>query len=74
MSGGHASRRRRWIRVRPKGRESLGASLVAGVAAAGVGVATFYLTRLLLAREPLEGPPGPRGNEGGEPGGRAAGA
>lgn len=44
----------RWIRVPPGRREEAGAWLAAGLAAAGVGVVTFYLTRLLLSREPLE--------------------
>ena len=49
-----------WIRVPPGRDENARALLAAGALAAGVGVVTFYLTRLLLARErlSLEGPPG----------------
>jgi hypothetical protein len=46
----------RWIRVRPGGRETLQAAVVAGAMAVGVGTVAFYLTRLFLAREPLAGP------------------
>lgn len=61
--------RRRWIRVPPGRRDNLGAALAAGALAAGVGVLTFYVTRLFLAREPLDGPPGPSPGEGGADGG-----
>ena len=43
-------------------RENVGAALVAG----GVGAAVFYLTRLLLAREPLLPPTPYSGREIGE--------
>lgn len=46
--------RRRWIRVRPERRDDVGALVAAGVVAAGVGAVTFYLARLLLAREPVD--------------------
>ena len=45
----------RWIRVPSEPRHDLTAALVAGTLAVGVGVATFYMVRLLLAREPLPG-------------------
>ena len=45
----------RWIRVPSEPRHDLTAALVAGTLAVGVGVVTFYLVRLLLAREPLPG-------------------
>jgi hypothetical protein len=49
-------------------RENAGAWLAAGLVAAGVGAATFYFTRLLLSREPLQatGPAGPRAEPSGE--------
>ena len=43
-----------WIRLRPGRRETAGAALVAGAVGVGVGLATFWLARLLLAREPLD--------------------
>lgn len=61
----------RWIRIPPEPRHDVAAAVVAGAVALGVGLAAFYLTRLLLAREPLpgegpEGPePGPHGGTGG---------
>jgi hypothetical protein len=42
-----------WIRRPPERREGAAALLAAGIAAAGVGVLTFYLTRILLARDSL---------------------
>jgi len=61
--------RRRWIRVRPERRENVGALMAAGVVATGVGALTFYLTRLLLAREPVDAhrraAAGPTGDSGG---------
>lgn len=71
---GPSRKRRRWIRVRPDRGENLRAALAAGALAAGVGVVSFYLTRLLLAREPLQGPPGPSPDGAGEPDGRPGGA
>ncbi len=49
----------RWIRVRPGASETLRAAVVAGAMAIGVGATAFYLTRLLLSREPLAGPDHP---------------
>ena len=46
----------KWIRMPPDRHETAVASLAAGLLAAGVGMATFYLVRLFLAREPLNGP------------------
>jgi hypothetical protein len=46
--------RRRWIRVRPERRDDVGALLAAGVVAAGLGAVTFYVSRLFLAREPVD--------------------
>ena len=60
-----------WIRVLPDRGDNAGAAIAAAAVAAGVGLVTFYLTRLLLAREGLgeDGPPGRadggRGGEGG---------
>ena len=45
----------RWIRVPAETRDDVTAALVAGALAVGVGVATFWLTRVLLARERLPG-------------------
>lgn len=42
-----------WIRTRPTTEDNAGAGLAALAVAAGVGVATFYLVRLFLAREPV---------------------
>lgn len=47
--------RRRWVQVRPGRRENLLSGLSAGLLGAGVGLTAFYLVRLFLAREPLEG-------------------
>lgn len=55
---------RRWVRLPPEPRDTLRAGLLAGAVGAGVGLAAFYLTRLLLAREPLSGPPGVRNPDG----------
>lgn len=50
--------RQRYIRVPAERRDTVAALMVSGVVAAGVGAVTFYLTRVLLAREPLDaGPP-----------------
>ncbi|MFO8175090.1 MAG: hypothetical protein R6T96_12455 [Longimicrobiales bacterium] len=56
-------------RTTPGPRENLGAGLAAVGLAAAVGAATFYLARLLLAREPFfSGPPGRAGRgEAGTP-------
>lgn len=53
-----------WIRRRPTARDSAAAGITALTLAAGVGLATFYVVRLFLSREPLTVP---------EPGGRTAG-
>lgn len=49
-----------WIRVHPDRTDTARALVAAGAVAAGVGLATFYLARLLSARERLSGggPPG----------------
>ena len=59
-----------WIRVPPEPRDTVAAGVVAGAFAGGVGVATFYLVRTLLAREPLSGsaPPPARVARGGRDG------
>ncbi|HEX9887008.1 MAG TPA: hypothetical protein VGA70_11000 [Longimicrobiales bacterium] len=54
----------RWIRNRPSRRENAVASVVAGSLGAAVGLVVYYLTRLVLAREPVEG----RDREDGEVG------
>ncbi len=46
----------RWARVPARPGDNLKAGAVAAGVAAAVGLATFYLTRLLLAREPLAVP------------------
>lgn len=43
---------RHWIRRPPRWKETLGAGLLA----TGVAAVSFYLTRMLLAREPLPEP------------------
>ena len=48
--------RRRWVQVPPGPREEVVSAVAAGLLGAGVGLVTFYLVRLLLAREPIEGP------------------
>lgn len=45
----------RWIRGRPAAADTAGAALVAGAVALAAGAVTFYVARLLLSREPLEG-------------------
>lgn len=75
MSGSERSgSRRRWLRGSPGARENLGAAVVAGAVAASVGLTTFYLTRLFLAREPLSGPPGRLPEGDAEPDDGAGGA
>jgi hypothetical protein len=61
----------RWIRVPPDRDDGARALLAAGAVAAGVGLITFYVTRLLLAREKLQGggPPGGAGDVTEEGGG-----
>jgi hypothetical protein len=44
----------RWIRLRAGRRDSAVAALFAATLGLGVGAATFYVVRLLLAREPLD--------------------
>ena len=53
-----------YVRRTPGLRENLEAGLVAAGVALGVGAVSFYLLRLLLAREPLE--PLPTGSSRGE--------
>lgn len=48
---------RHWIRRRADWKETLGAGLLA----TGVAAATFYLTRVILARDPLPEPSRRRG-------------
>ncbi len=43
-----------WRRGRPTRGDDVTAGLAAGAAAVAVGAATFYLTRLFLARTPVE--------------------
>ncbi len=49
----------RYIRNTPSRRENSRAALASIAVAVGVGLTTFYLTRIFLARDPL-----PRKNEG----------
>lgn len=63
-----------WIRTPPDRRETATALLAAGIVAASVGVVTFYLTRTLLAREPLRGGELPSRGAGGAGGELGAGA
>lgn len=46
----------RYVRNEPDSRENLSAAVISGALAACVGLATFYLARLLLAREPIGAP------------------
>lgn len=46
--------RRRWIRLRPARKDTAAAALLAATLGLGVGAATFYVVRLLLAREPMD--------------------
>ncbi len=50
--------RRRWIEVPITKEQTVQAGLMSGIVAVGAGVLTFYVTRMLLAREPLDAPPG----------------
>lgn len=43
--------RRRFARREPEARDTLGAALLSGALAIGVGLVSFYFVRLLLARE-----------------------
>jgi len=43
--------RRRFVRREPEPRETLGAALLSGALAVGVGLVSFYFVRLLLARD-----------------------
>ncbi len=45
--------RRRYVRREPKRRDTITAAAMSVALAAGVGAVTFYVTRLLLARETL---------------------
>ena len=45
----------RYLRNEPSSRENLVAALISGAVAVGVVVLTFYLARLLVAREALGG-------------------
>lgn len=45
--------KRRWVRVTASRADNMRSGLAAGMLAAGVGIATFYVVRLVLAREPL---------------------
>jgi hypothetical protein len=43
--------RRRFVRREPEPKETLGAALLSGALAVGVGLVSFYFVRLLLARD-----------------------
>lgn len=47
--------RRRFIRRKPDRKETATAAVVSGVLAAGVGLLTFYVVRLLLGRDEVRG-------------------
>ena len=47
---------RYYRRTEPSSRDNLGAGVLAAGLAAGVAAVSFYLTRLFLAREPLDPP------------------
>ena len=65
--------RRRYIRVPAERKDDVAALVVSGALAACVGAVTFYLTRVLLAREVLEPKGGilslPPGDDDGQGGG-----
>ena len=44
----------RYIRTPLRREHEVAAALLSGALAAGVGVVTFYLVRLVLSREPLD--------------------
>lgn len=46
----------RYVRTKPTKDQSWSAAAASVALAAGVGVVTFYVTRLFLAREPLSKP------------------
>lgn len=46
--------RTRWVPAPPDRRESILSGLVGAAVGIGAGLATWYLTRTLLAREPVE--------------------
>jgi hypothetical protein len=46
----------RWIRTRPDPKHDVLAVVVAAAAGATLSMVVFYLTRLVLPREPLAGP------------------
>ena len=43
----------RYLRNEPSRRDNLAAALISGAVAVGVGVLTFYLARILVAREAI---------------------
>lgn len=43
--------KRRFVRREPRSKDTVGAALLSGVLAVGVGLVSFYFVRLLLARE-----------------------
>jgi hypothetical protein len=45
--------RRRWVRRAPERKDDVGALMAAGIVAAGVGAVTYYLARLIFARDPV---------------------
>jgi len=51
--------KRRWLRLEPERKDTAAAALLATTLGLGVGMVTFYLVRLLLAREPLDRGDGP---------------
>lgn len=58
----------RYLRNEPDRKENITAALISGILAAGVGLVTFYFTRLILARDSV-GEPEPGEGHAGAPGG-----
>ena len=46
---------RRFVRREPEPKETVGAALLSGALAVGVGLVSFYFVRLLLARDEVGG-------------------
>ena len=47
--------KRRYVRREPEPKDTIGAAMLSGALALGVGLVSFYFVRLLLAREEVGG-------------------